>query len=1238
LAAGSGPSLCQVPRLVKDLNRAGAGSGSFLQAEVDGTLFLVAFEPEHGSELWKTDGTPEGTTLVKDVRPGPEPSDPFFVVNAGGTIFFQPDTAEVGRELWKSDGTKAGTTLVKDILPGPETSFPERFAVLGETLFFVANDGVHGKELWTSDGSAGGTRLVKDVLTRELSQHALGLGPLRLTASGDKVFFQADDGVHGEELWVSDGTEVGTRLVRDIYPGERDSSPDQLFDWNGSLYFAARDGEHGEELWKSDGTEAGTVLVRDIFPGSRSSFPHGLAVVGDTLFFEAEDGEHGAELHKTDGTEAGTVLVRDLRPGDSGGGAFSIVDVGGRAFFFSVDFDRSDELFREVWELWTSDGTEAGTHLVREVRPGSLGYADKEALEFNGELVFSGGTAAFGTELWVSDGTEAGTRPIKDIFPGPQESLPLSLTRLGERILFSADDGAHGRELWSTDGSEPGTALFRDINFKGTESARPAGVVELAGVLYFAAWDPASGRELWRSDGTAAGTFLVRDINSDGDADIGNIEVAGGKLFFFADDGVHGQELWTSDGSRTGTRLVKELIPSELGFGPLFLVATEKEVYFSGTVNRDHLLWRSDGTEEGTLVIQRSRRHAAQAFTSLGDLVFFDRGGRLWRSDGTPEGTFGIAEIPVAPGFKTSGGEFATVADVLFFTPAGDAPELELWRTDGTRAGTRVIKDIAPGSAHSFPSRLKAFANGILFQADDGLHGSELWFSDGTESGTRLVRDIAPGPESSTPVPLAEVNGEMYLGVSFTTDGFGRSELWKSDGTRAGTRFVSSAAPSGDFSAAALGDELYYASRLFEVGEELWKSDGTRKGTKLVVDLFRGMEESRPRDLTAVGRNLFFTATSGRYGRELWVLGAGSSSGSAAKVASIPDLDGFGDDEVAALLATVVVRDAASGERILETPLASGAGWEAVDLEPLPDLDGNGAAELAILARNRHRKRVFVRDALTGELLESLRLARNRRPLDLEVIADGGEDSPSLAVLSRRGLVGRDRLTVLSLSGASHLDVALPESFEAVDLEVAPAAEHGGPPALVVLGPSGSEDTARLLVVDGEKGLFRADWALRDGLRPLDLVIVRAGPRAPARAAVLAERQENGAVRVLTLDLETGERLKTMRFGRKYRALDLEPEPGRRGAFGPAISLLGERRSNGKVRVFTRDALSRRRIGNTTFPGLELAIDLATLHDLDGSDSHELAVLGEAACAEGGTAIVVRDAETGSRVGCHPVP
>jgi hypothetical protein len=174
--------------------------------------------------------------------------------------------------------------------------------------------------------------------------------------------------------------------------------------------------------------------------------------------------------------------------------------------------------------------------------------------------------------------------------------------------------------------------------------------------------------------------------------------------------------------------------------------------------------------------------------------------------------------------------------------------------------------------------------------------------------------------------------------------------------------------------------------------------------------------------------------------------------------------------------------------------------------------------------------------------------------------------------------------------------------------------------------------------VDGEKGLFRADWALRDGLRPLDLVIVRAGPRAPARAAVLAERQENGAVRVLTLDLETGERLKTMRFGRKYRALDLEPEPGRRGAFGPAISLLGERRSNGKVRVFTRDALSRRRIGNTTFPGLELAIDLATLHDLDGSDSHELAVLGEAACAEGGTAIVVRDAETGSRVGCHPVP
>ena len=135
---------------------------------------------------------------------------------------------------------------------------------MGGTLFFTADDGIHGSELWKSDGSQAGTVLVKDI-----DPDADGYdeyGPSYLTAVGGTLFFTADDGIHGEELWKSDGTRAGTVLVKDIHPGDYGSDPSSLTDVRGTLFFTARDGIHGSELWKSDGTRAGTVLVKDIRP------------------------------------------------------------------------------------------------------------------------------------------------------------------------------------------------------------------------------------------------------------------------------------------------------------------------------------------------------------------------------------------------------------------------------------------------------------------------------------------------------------------------------------------------------------------------------------------------------------------------------------------------------------------------------------------------------------------------------------------------------------------------------------------------------------------------------------------------------------------------------------------------------------------------------------------------------------------------------------------------------------
>ncbi len=144
------------------------------------------------------------------------------------------------------------------------------------------------------------------------------------THVGSTLFFAANDGIHGMELWKSDGTAEGTVMVKDIWPGASSAFPwdtgamtwfSQTFvNVDGTVFFIARDGVHNFEVWKSDGTAAGTKMVKDIYDGWMET-PDNLTSVGDTLFFTHSNGEDGVEIWKSDGTAAGTVMVKDINPG-----------------------------------------------------------------------------------------------------------------------------------------------------------------------------------------------------------------------------------------------------------------------------------------------------------------------------------------------------------------------------------------------------------------------------------------------------------------------------------------------------------------------------------------------------------------------------------------------------------------------------------------------------------------------------------------------------------------------------------------------------------------------------------------------------------------------------------------------------------------------------------------------------------------------------------------------------------
>lgn len=436
-------------------------------------------------------GWAQTAKLVKDIEPGKSYSIPNFLTNVNGTLFFRAHDPTFGTELWKSDGSLNGTILIKDICPGniginPCNSDPRDLTNINGIVFFAADDGINGYELWKSDGTTSGTVLVKDIYPGPTKSN-----PLYLTEFNGILYFQATDDIHGAELWKSDGTASGTVLAADIVPGLSSSAPRFLINVNGTLFFAAFDTVHGYELWKSDGTANGTMLVKDINPGPSSSSPFRFFNVNGTLFFVADDGSTGRELWKSDGTPSGTVLVKDILPGPGWSDPNEFAQLNNNLYFQALAPNLG-------WELWTSDGTTNGTFLVKDINPGTANSLPKDLINFNGSLFFSAFEPVHGGELWVSDGTTSGTVLFKDIVPGEVGAAPRDLTVANGNFFFAARTPELGEELWQSDGTPSGTIFVRDIEpGPGTRSSFPIRLTAVNGTLFFGATEGQTGNELW---------------------------------------------------------------------------------------------------------------------------------------------------------------------------------------------------------------------------------------------------------------------------------------------------------------------------------------------------------------------------------------------------------------------------------------------------------------------------------------------------------------------------------------------------------------------------------------------------------------------------------------------------------------------------------------------------------------------------------------------------------------------
>jgi len=848
LLAALPAALPAAPYLLKDLNTSQPleAVGFKLGARGMGpeVSYFAGSDPAHGIELWRSDGTPGGTERLTDVCAGRCSAQPASITIHAGRIFFAADDGFSGTELWVSDGTPGSERRVRDVCPGPCSAVPSLVEEVGERMLFISHLPAAPArfELWRTDGTRDGTVPVK-VLCGAGCTVASDLIPI-----GERALLLVTTGPENAEkadLWVTDGTAAGTRSLRALGSEMTlETSNPVVLPGDGFAWVWASDG-----LWRTDGTAAGTFRLKRtadllIDPDSghflyREAFWHGL------FFGILSEGE----MIRSDGTAAGTFRIAKFSPSVSRltVQAFALLD---SEILLQVDDSSGNSV------LWSSRGTEDSTGPRLELGTAETGEVSELARLSGDRAMFMRSGYPFKTELWATDGTAAGTRQLAA--PGGYAFFSTGDGRaffLSELDLSIGGGTLREFDLWITDGTDTGSHLVRSSR-DAPGSSDPQEQTALGGKLVFSAAPVASwSRPLFVSDGTAAGTGL---LNEDA-VSAQSFFRFGDRLLFSAyrTDG-RGPALWATDGTPAGTALVTR----RAGFFHPALYGGQ--ILFGGeTRDSGEELWKTNGLSRTVELV----KDIDPFFVDYDHIEF-----HLC----LPE-----SSLPVPAGVV--GGRLLLAAD-------DGRSGRELWASDGTPAGTVLLRDINPGrtpgtpapcydglvgpSRHdtglsSDPQGFVLLGSVLLFTADDGRHGRELWVTNGTFHGTRLVADLVPGPRGSALHDLVLFHGRVYFLAA--NPGPGES-LWATDGTARGTLRVRDLAlnglPSWGRGLTVAADRLFFTVYNETTGAELWASTGNSTG--LVIDLHPGPGNASPQSLTALGSLLLFAADDGLTGLEPW--------------------------------------------------------------------------------------------------------------------------------------------------------------------------------------------------------------------------------------------------------------------------------------------------------------------------------------------------------------------------------
>ncbi|WP_300672709.1 ELWxxDGT repeat protein [Soonwooa sp.] len=388
--------------------------------------------------------------------------------------------------------------LVKDIRPGSGSGSPANFVQYNNKLYFSANDGTTGVELWESDGTNAGTKLVQDYNTGSGN-----FNPTNFCVKQGELFFAGGIGSmpNGIELYKYNPTE-GIKLFADIKPGSAGSSPSQLqVNADGSLlYFRASDAvDTAARIYKTDGVNAPTPLSSTFISYTA------MMALDNTIIAAGGTDLSDVEIYKSTGAEFS--LIKDIRPSASSTPNNFYYSPTLKKMFFTARTDQNGT------EPWITDGTTEGTTLLKDINKvgsdqGTTNSGVTQMIEYKGKIYFAANDGVNGSEVWVSDGTEAGTKMLKDLIPGSASSNPSTFTIHNDLLFFVANDAALGRELFVTDGTEAGTKLYLDI-VPGATGSSISDIISYNNKLYIVGMvETAVGKELYEVKMSNLGTSV----------------------------------------------------------------------------------------------------------------------------------------------------------------------------------------------------------------------------------------------------------------------------------------------------------------------------------------------------------------------------------------------------------------------------------------------------------------------------------------------------------------------------------------------------------------------------------------------------------------------------------------------------------------------------------------------------------------------------------------------------------